>query len=63
MLAYGVFCSRHTEAIQVYKCMMKTESKFQLLCKVSCRSLVGLMPTSVYDAESGGTTTRWSGVA
>ena len=31
---YGVFCSKHTEAIQLYKEIAKTDRKFQNFCRV-----------------------------
>lgn len=31
---YGVFCSKHTEAIQMYKEIAKNDRKFQNFCRV-----------------------------
>ncbi|XP_070209458.1 rho guanine nucleotide exchange factor 18-like isoform X2 [Littorina saxatilis] len=33
---YGVFCSKHTEAIQLYKEIAKTDRKFQNFCRKTC---------------------------
>ena len=35
--AYGEFCSRHNESVQLYKDILKTDRKFQVFIKVSGR--------------------------
>jgi len=37
--AYGEFCSRHNEAVQLYKVLHKSDVNFQAFIKVSSPSL------------------------
>ena len=44
--AYGAFCSRHNDALQLYKALLKSDVTFQEFIKVSEHSVTRLKSAS-----------------